>query len=305
MSIVITLALFGVLAITGLLVAALKPTGDYGPNWRRIGTALFVISATVFVTVTLVNSVKLIGANEVGVKVTFGTVDQKPLTSGLHWVAPWTNVETLPTRPKTFTVTAHTRSSENGIISTTMSARWATDRRNAADLYLQVRTGDEAEIESALLTPNMIGAAGAYLGDKTNLDIINGKSWVANGDGIERVARTYLSKYGVTVDTVNIVSTNPDKDTDENISRASAIIVEKNIAEKANDVAIAQATRNLTEANGQKNVVDALKDLTPTQLGVLCLQAGERLMNKNTEKGIATYVLPCGNGDVRVTTAVK
>jgi hypothetical protein len=38
---------------------------------------------------------------------------------------------------------------------------------------------------------------------------------------------------------------------------------------------------------------------------LLCLQAAERLMNKNTEKGIPTYVLPCGVGDVRTTTTVK
>jgi regulator of protease activity HflC (stomatin/prohibitin superfamily) len=255
----IILALIALVACVGLGAALTAPKdlgSDDDGDRRFLGFVVFTVFTAIFATGFLLNSVKLIGANEVGVKVTFGSVDQKPLLSGLHWVAPWVEVETLPTRPKTFTVTANTRSSENGIITTKLSARWATDKANAADLYLQVRTGDEAEIEYALLSPNMIGATGAYLGGKTNLDIINGTNWVANGSGIETLARTYLAKYGVSIDTVRVISTNPDKDTDANIRRASAIIVEKNIAEQANDVAIAQAKRNLTEANGYKDAAD-------------------------------------------------
>jgi regulator of protease activity HflC (stomatin/prohibitin superfamily) len=308
---IISLVFLAVTAIVGIAVAVLaKPADRDGYRSsdvpvRAIGVATAVFFTAAFLTVFALNSVKLVGANEVGVKVTLGSVDQKPLTPGLHWVAPWTNVETLPTRPKTFTVTAKTRSSENGIIYTKISARWATDKTNAADLFLQVRTGDEKEIESALLTPNMVGAAGAYLGDKTNLDIINGRNWVANGVGIEGVARTYLTKYGVAVDTVRIVEETPDKDTDANIRRASAQVVETNIAGQANLTAKAQAARNLTEANGYKAAADALKDLTPNQLALLCLQAGERIENKNTERGVPTYVLPCGAGDVRTTTPIK
>lgn len=288
----ISLIIIAVVAAVCFAIALVARDTEVRTGFALVGCLFVLIGSVTF----LLNSAKIVGANEVGVKVTFGSVDKNTLKSGFHWVAPWSEVESFPTRPKTFSTVATVRTGENGIITTNLSARWSTSKENAADLFTQVRTGDDKTIEKDLVSPNLSAAAGDFLGDKQNLEVINGKNWRPNAQGIEDTVRDYLSKYGVEVDTVRITKTDPDDATDANIKRASAQVVETNIASQAKLTAQAQADRNLIEAKGLKAAADQLKDLTPGQVQLLCAQAGERIMNKNFERNLPTYTLPCQGG---------
>jgi regulator of protease activity HflC (stomatin/prohibitin superfamily) len=293
---IIILTLLGI-ATLGALGAALVT--------RSVGAVVStVVLALCFVVFWGVQSFKVIGANEVGIPVTFGKAGDV-IDSGPEFVAPWTEVETYPTRPRTMQVVANVRTSEQGHVAVTISARWATSREHARDLFLQARSGDDEKIQREIIGPNISGAAGAYFGGLLNVDAVNGQGWEKNAAGVEAKATQHLARYGITVDTVQIRQVKPDETTDAAISRIAAQQRETQVAKESKLTADAQAAQRLAEAAGIKNAADQYAALTPTQVQLLCLQASERVLNKNFEKGIATYTLPCQSGGTPVIANAK
>lgn len=271
---------------------------------REAGIAAAVVFGVITALVFGLQSAKVIGANEVGVPATFGKLGT-PLQSGFHLVKPWTEVATLPTRPRTFTTVATVRTSESGSVAVRLSGRWAVKREDAAALYQQVRTGDEARIQDEVIGPNLISAAGAYMGGLTNFDAVSGGKWEANANGIETIAAKYLAKYGITVDTVQVREVNPDDATERAIALFSAQQRATNIALEAQKTASAEATRRQIEADGLKTAAAASASITSEQLANLCLQAAERIMNRNNDKGLPTYTLPCQSSATPIIASSK
>lgn len=300
---IIILTLLGIATIASLVLWAVLRDDIDGERAPGLLVAAIAFSFA-FVVFWGVQSFKVIGANEVGIPVTFGRAGDV-IDSGPEFVAPWTEVETYPTRPRTMQVVANIRTSEQGHVAITISARWATSREHARDLFLQARSGDDERIEREIVGPNISGAAGAYYGGLLNVDAVNGQNWEENADAVEVKATQYLGRYGIKVDTVQIRQVKPDKTTDEAISRIAAQERETQVAKKSQETAAAQAAQRLTEATGIKRAADQLATLTPTQLQALCLQASERVLNKNWEKGIPTYTLPCQPGGTPVIANAK
>ncbi len=305
----LTIIILAVLALIAILCLGLgvafrrsDDTNDHdsGTGWIAAG----VFFALAFVVFWGAQSFKVIGANEVGIPVTFGRAGNV-IDSGPELVAPWTEVETYPTRPRTMQVVANVRTSEQGHAAVTISARWATSREHARDLFLQARSGDDEKIQRDIIGPNISGAAGAYFGGLLNVDAVNGQNWESNAAGVEAKATQYLDRYGIKVDTVQIRQVKPDGTTDAAISRIAAQQRETQVAKESKLTADAQAAQRLAEATGIKNAAAQVAALTPTQVQVLCLQADERVLNKNWEKGIPTYALPCQSSGTSVIANAK
>lgn len=302
----ITIIVLFVLALIALLLFAVTANAVRRHDDDTTATAgiIFAVALLALVIFTVCQSVKVIGANEVGVPVTFGRLGT-PLSSGFHMVAPWTEVETLPTRPRTFTTVAKVRTSESGTVAVRLSARWAVQPDDAAALYQQVRTGDEERIQEELIGPNLASAAGAFYGGLTNFTAVSGSNWAANATGTETQARTNLARYGIALDTVQVREVNPDKATEDAIARVSAQQRATNIALEAQKTATAEAKRRSIEATGLAAAAKASSAVTPAELASLCLQAAERIMNRNNDRGIPTYTLPCQDKGTPVTAAAK
>jgi regulator of protease activity HflC (stomatin/prohibitin superfamily) len=241
---------------------------------------------------TLFTTITIVGANEVGVPVTFGKIGT-PLQSGPHLKAPWTGVETLPTRPRTFEVDATVRTRESGTVTIRLSGRWATDRDNASGLYTQVRTGDEDRIQAELIGPNLVSAAGAHYGGLSNFEAVTGQEWEANARGTQDVATKYLAAYGVDVDTVRIRGVKPDEATERNIAAFAAQQRATEVAKEGQKTAAAEAERQRIAAAGLAAAAAQTRNLTPVEVQTLCLQAGERIAINNAAKNLPTYALPC------------
>lgn len=269
------------------------------PSDKVVWGSIFGVFFVIFTLFLLVSSVHVVKANETGVPVTLGSVG-KGIDSGPVVTAPWTDIVTLPTRPETLTVDSAVRTSESGQVGVRVSGRWATTKDLAPELYRQVRTGDDEKIEKDIITPQIQGAVNEFYGGLTNVNAIDGKQWSTNAAGVSALATQRLARYGIQLVDVQIRDVNPDEATNNALARIAAQQRETAVADEANKTAAKQATRNLTEANGNKAAAEAVANLTPEQVQILCLQAGERIMNKNNEKGIPTYTLPCSTGDTSV-----
>lgn len=297
----LTIALLFLLLLSGIVLTfAAWATrnveyGQYGQfNFHRFFVTAGIVVTVAFMGLTFGQSVKVIGANEVAVPVTFGKVGQ-PIQSGLHLVKPWTEITKYPTRPQTYSVVANVRTNQSGQAAVRISARWATDRDNARELFLQIRKGQDA-IQGQLISPNTQGAAGAFYGGLDNATAVNGQFWEDNAAGVQAKLAAYLAPYGIRVDNVQIREVNPTKATNDSIARVAIQQQQTIVAEESVKTAKQQALQQVAAANGLRDAADKLAGLTPTQLQLLCLQAGERIANGNAEKGIPTYALPCQAG---------
>lgn len=266
-----------------------------GPSPKLVSAVLFGVAVFVLFLWLAFQSFHVVKANETGVPVTLGSVGEG-IGSGPTLTAPWTDIETLPTRPQTMTVDSNIRTAESGQVGVKVSGRWATTTELAPELYRQVRTGDDEKIQEDIISPQIQGAVNEFYGGLTNVNAIDGKQWSANAAGVSKLATQRLARYGILLVDVQIRNVSPDKATNDALARIAAQQRETAVADEANKTAIKQAARNLTEANGLKAAADALANLTPEQVELLRLQAGERIMNKNAEKGIPTYTLPGQDG---------
>jgi regulator of protease activity HflC (stomatin/prohibitin superfamily) len=313
MIVIVTLAILGLLTVLAFVAMVRAPgkskpvegetryekadreRGEPDVSPKLVAGTVFGILAAILGLFLLLQSFHIVKANETGVPVTLGKVGSG-IGSGPTLTAPWTDIETLPTRPQTVTVDSRIRTAESGQVGVKVSGRWATTKDLAPELFRQVRTGDDDKIQRDIITPQVQGAVNEFYGGLTNVNAIDGKQWSTNATGVSKLATERLARYGILLVDVQIRDVNPDKATNEALARIAAQQRETAVANEANQTAIKQATRNLTEARGLKDAADALKDLTPAQVELLRLQAGERIMNKNAEKGIPTYTLPGQDG---------
>lgn len=80
---------------------------------KRFGQYGSAIALSIAIVLTLLSSFRIVPAGSVGVKVLFGTVDSKPIYSGLHIVNPLCSIVTVPVRTMEYTMVA--RSAEGAV----------------------------------------------------------------------------------------------------------------------------------------------------------------------------------------------
>lgn len=262
---------------------------------RRVGLAAtgFGIGFVGFL-IAVFSMVTIVSATEVGVPVSFGKVGS-PLTAGLHVVAPWTDVESLPVRPfPVEDMTIKGRTSQGGQVNATVGARWHVIPAQAGDLYLQVRTGDEDQISKTVVDKALGTAVGNVFVTEDNQTATTDRTGVerALNDEVNRL----VSSYGITVDNVWLRQVEPDQTTADALARVAAQQRATIIAQEANKTAQADATRRLTEAEGLKQAASQVANLSPTQVQALCLQAWERMETAAINQGQPMYTAPCGSG---------
>jgi len=99
----IWLSIFMLLLCVVALVGSFKFENDTGKTIAKtISVLAFVIAFVVF----LFSSIKVIAPGHVGVQVTFGTVNSKPLTNGVHFVNPFSRVESVEIRTFEYTMSS-------------------------------------------------------------------------------------------------------------------------------------------------------------------------------------------------------
>lgn len=257
--------------------------------------AASLIPALIGVAVLFFASFTIVKPAEVGVPISFGHLGT-PVQPGAHMLAPWTKVETYPTRPLTIddiTVTARTK--QAGQIKVTVAARWHVDPEHAADLYKQVRTGDEDKISHQVIDRNLSQAVGTVYNALENGPAVNDRAGATTA--IRAELGQLLTPYGIALDDVYIRAAEPDDKTADSLARLAAQERETQIAKERQDTAAAEAQARLIEARGLETAAAAIpRDLTPQQVQALCLQAWERMVKAGISAGVPVYTTCDGSG---------
>ncbi|MFJ8668504.1 prohibitin family protein [Streptomyces sp. NPDC093600] len=234
----------------------------------------------------------IISAYEVGVPVAFGKVGS-PMTSGMHFKSPFTDVTTFSTRPVDLNLSdkdvVEVRSSQGGVMYAEVTVKWAVTPAKAVELYRLA--GSEDAIQQRLVYPdsreivrNVFARHTSEQGYASDREKINAE--------IGDLIKERLAPRGIAVTTVNLRNVKPSDALQGQIDRK---IQQQQATERATEAARtakAEADRRRIEAEGIARANKILNDsLSDKVLLNQCIEAFKEASAKNP-----VYAVPCGGG---------
>lgn len=233
------------------------PANRRPPNLRIFGLLAIVAG----IIIPLATSVRVIGATEVGIPVTFGKIGS-PLNPGFNIVLPWTEITSFSTRlqvsdmnrtsgegDRTGDDSVTVLSSEGGELNIDVTVRYAVQPNRAADLFRRVRSMEGVRDiiirpETRSLMRNVYSRFTAEQG------------YTTNREKIERIVFDELSAklkpQGLVLDEISIRDIRPADQILQAINR-------KLEATQSAERAKIEQTRALTEAETRRRVAETDK----------------------------------------------
>lgn len=293
-----------VILIVGILAVLVAFGALFGSEDKGMGVLAFIGAALVAgICFVLAFSYRL-GANEVGVLITFGKIGAVEGPGGLNSKAPWTDVQKMSVLPFTSNpVDYKLRNKDGGEFSARFVTRWHTDKTNAVALYKQHRTSDEQQITDKVVNPLLSGVASDTAKGLRNENIIgpDGKTVVEEGVAtmstlafakrVQDILAGKLAQKGIVLDEVAVVG-------DWALSDAMRSQLASLAASKAR-TQVAQQDRLTAEAEAaaareRAGAAGNIPSLSPQQVEVYCANVWRDEVRRATEKGVPVYTVPCG-----------
>ncbi|WP_418958307.1 prohibitin family protein [Streptomyces tritici] len=234
----------------------------------------------------------VVSAYEVGVPVAFGKVGS-PMTSGMHFKSPFTDVTTFSTRPVDLNLSdkdvIEVRSSQGGVMYAEVTVKWAVTPSKAVELYKLA--GNEEAIQQRLVYPdsreivrNVFARYTSEQGYATDREKINAE--------LASLIKERLAPRGIDVTAVNLRNVKPSEKLQDQIDSK---IQQQQATERATEAARtakAEADRRRIEAEGIARANKIINNsLTDKVLMNQCIEAYKEAAAKNP-----VYAVPCGSG---------
>ncbi|UFQ99944.1 prohibitin family protein [Streptomyces sp. Go40/10] len=255
-------------------------------GWK-LGAALSVVAGLLAATFACVH---VVSAYEVGVPVTFGKTGT-PLTSGVHFKSPFTDVTSFSTRPVDLDLNGkdvvEVRSSQGGLLYADVTIKWAVVPAKAVELYRLA--GSEEAVEQRLVLPDAREIIRNVFAKHTSEEgYTSAREQI--GSEIAGLVKERLAPRGIDVTTVNLRNVRPSDRLQDQIDKK---IQQEQATERATEAARtakAEAERKRIEAEGiaAANKIIA-RSLSDKVLYNECLEA-----YKEAAKANPVYAVPCG-----------
>ncbi|MGW1160148.1 prohibitin family protein [Streptomyces sp. NPDC002519] len=278
-----------VLSILLLIAAAvlfLVGRGRSAGGWK-LGAALSTVAG---VLAGIFSCVHVVSAYEVGVPVTFGKVGT-PLTSGIQFKSPFTEVTSFSTRPVDLDLNdkdvVEVRSSQGGVLYADVTIKWAVAPAKAVALYRLA--GSEEGIQQRLVLPDSREIIRNVFAKHTSEEgYAAAREQI--GTEIADLVKARLAPRGIDVTAVNLRNVRPS---DKLQSQIDKKIQQEQATERAVEAArtaTAESERKRIEAEGiaRANKIIA-RSLNDKVLYNQCLEA-----YKEAAKDNPVYAVPCG-----------
>ncbi|HEY9369317.1 prohibitin family protein [Streptomyces sp.] len=280
-----------VISILLLIAAAVlffigRGNGNRGLKLGSLGALLAGVFALIGSTLYVIS------AYEVGVPVAFGKVGA-PMTSGMHFKSPFTDVTTFSTRPVDLNLSdkdvIEVRSSQGGVMYAEVTVKWAVTPAKSVELYKLA--GTEDAIQQRLVYPdsreivrNVFARYTSEQGYASDREKINAE--------IADLIKERLAPRGIAVTTVNLRNVKPSDRLQDQIDSK---IQQQQATERATEAARtakAESDRRRIEAEGIARANKILSNsLTDKVLMNQCIEAYKQAAAKNP-----VYAVPCGGG---------
>ncbi|MFF4017898.1 prohibitin family protein [Streptomyces sp. NPDC001843] len=276
-----------ILLLIGAVVLLLVGRGRTAAGRWKLGAAL---SAVAGVLAGAFACVHVVSAYEVGVPVTFGRIGT-PLTSGIHFKSPFTDVTSFSTRPVDLDLNdkdvVEVRSSQGGVLYADVTIKWAVVPAKAVALYRLA--GSEEAVQERLVVPDSREIIRNVFAKHTSEEgYASAREQI--GSEIADLVKKRLAPRGIDVTSVNLRNVRPSEKLQDQIDKK---IQQEQATERATEAARtakAQAERKRIEAEGIARANKIIeRSLSDKVLYNQCLDA-----YKEAAKANPVYAVPCG-----------
>lgn len=275
-----------ILLLIGAVVLFLVGRRRDETGWR-IGAALSAVAGLLAGAFACVH---VVSAYEVGVPVAFGKIGA-PLTSGVHFKSPFTDVTSFSTRPVDLDLNGkdvvEVRSSQGGVLYADVTIKWAVVPAKAVELYRLA--GSEDAVEQRLVLPDSREIIRNVFAKHTSEEgYASAREQI--GAEIADLVKQRLAPRGIDVTTVNLRNVRPSDKLQDQIDKK---IQQEQATERATEAARtakAEAERKRIEAEGiaaANKIIE--RSLSDKVLYNQCLEA-----YKEAAKANPVYAVPCG-----------
>ncbi|WP_055535390.1 prohibitin family protein [Streptomyces graminilatus] len=271
-------------AVVLFLVGRGRDTGGL-----KIGAALSALAAVLAGVFSCLHVVK---AYEVGVPVTFGKVG-KPMTSGVQFKSPFTDVTSFSTRPVDLDMygkdVIEVRSAQGGVLYADVTIKWAVIPARAVELYRLA--GSEEAVQERLVVPDSREIIRNVFAKHTSEEgYASAREQI--GAEIAALVKERLAPRGIDVTNVNLRNVRPSDKLQDQIDQKIQQEQSTERAVEAARTAKAEAERRRIEAEGIAHANEILaKSLSDKVLYNQCLEA-----YKEAARSHPVYAVPCGTG---------
>ena len=279
-----------VLSILLLIVAVvllLVGRGRTPAGHWKLGAALSALAGVLAGAVACIHGVS---AYDVGVPVTFGKIGT-PLTSGMHFKSPFTDVTSFSTRPVDLDLkdkdVVEVRSSQGGVLYADVTIKWAVVPAKAVALYRLA--GNEEAVEERLVLPDSREIIRNVFAKHTSEEgYASAREQISTE--IADLVNERLAPRGIDVTSVNLRNVRPSEKLQDQIDKK---IQQEQATERATEAARtakAEAERKRIEAEGIANANKIIeRSLSDKVLYNQCIEA-----YKEAAKANPVYAVPCG-----------
>ncbi|MER5433446.1 prohibitin family protein [Streptomyces sp. NPDC002588] len=276
-----------ILLLMAAVVLFFVGRGRTSPGRWRLGAALSAVGG---VLAGIFSCIHVVSAYEVGVPVTFGKVGS-PLTSGIQFKSPFTEVTSFSTRPVDLDLNdkdvVEVRSSQGGVLYADVTIKWAVIPAKAVELY---RLAGSAEgVQARLVLPDSREIIRNVFAKHTSEEgYASAREKI--GTEIADSIKERLAPRGIDVTAVNLRNVRPSEQLQDQIDKKIQQEQATERSQEAARTAKAEAERKRIEAEGIARANEILeKSLSDKVLYNQCLEA-----YKEAAKANPVYAVPCG-----------
>lgn len=229
---------------------------------RSIGFGLVVGALVLCVITGLLSVIRVVPANNVGIPVTLGSIGD-PMTSGIHFVLPWTKINNLSTRVQELSMlrapdegdkekddSIEVIAKDGGSMNVDLTVRYYVQAEKAATLFRQAGSMDL--IKQRFVRPDAREVTRNIFGQYTAQDGYSTKRAEISQKIFDDLAPR-LAARGIILDSVNVRDVAPEARVLESINN---ILQARNQAAQA----LEDQKKKVTEAETQRQVAEKEKE---------------------------------------------
>lgn len=306
------LILIGVIIVTVVVAlnSALHTRIAYKGNARKL-TLLF--GSVVLVVASLLSSISVIDAGEVGVKVLFGSVSKSTVKEGINFINPFARVVKYSIRLKEYTMSKSVyegqrqgddsmtaRTINNTEVRLDMTVWYKIDPTKAYRIYKKIASNDERL--SAFIRPVARAVVRDVVATYTNFTHLNNNRFTLR-QSIQKQMGAALEDKGIHIDRALVRTITPPKEVDEAINRK--LKRQQEIEERQYSLKIAEKDRQIRIVEA-KGVADAQRiinrTLTFSYLQYMAIKAQEKMAKSPNH---TTVYIPVGPNGMPLIKTLK
>jgi len=274
---------------------------------KKIFSVIPFVLAAVFVIMSLVS---VVPTGYTGILTTFGAVEDRTITAGINFKAPWQSVITMDNRTQKIQLDTSAFSSDIQQVDISLSINYSINQTTARELYRTVGTNYFDNIMYPRVQENLKAIFSQYTAE----NLIAKREFLS--DSVKDLMTNDMSSYGITIVSIAI------EDIDFTDAFTNAVEAKQVAAQNKLTAETAQAQKTMEEqaaaeraiiaanAKAEQDIIAAQADLEVVKIQAdAALYAGEREANMNeriaaalSDELISYYWIKQWDGKLPTTT---